>query len=309
MSSPSERLRTINLDTALKATMIQLCRDLGLPHSGRKVQLANRLRSRRSTLPPTITTSSTATSPLASQVQPAQASCKSPRPTLSSTLTAASTSSSDNTALQPSDTGAAPSNLPQPAIQTYAGGTWQPNFALQVPSIGTTFPLALASQAQLGRAPLPITLPPTASPVNTSAAMLPAITSPLFSQVQPVNIQLIAQQAVQLATEQAVAWILTSPSQPQGLVPFLHNFSQPASHSSPHLATIPTTVAGAFQPPAATTETTSSLQAALATHAAAPTQPGPSNIYLAPLSGTIPTIPAKFITAAAGELVEYLGRA
>ena len=49
----------------------------------------------------------------------------------------------------------------------------------------------------------------------------------------------------------------------------------------------------AFQPPPATTETISSLQAALATRAAAPTQPGPSNVHLAPLSGTIPTMPDR----------------
>ena len=41
MSSPSERLQAIDLDTALKATMIELCRNLGLPHSGRKAQLAS----------------------------------------------------------------------------------------------------------------------------------------------------------------------------------------------------------------------------------------------------------------------------
>ena len=359
---------------------------------GRKAQLASQLRIRRLTLPPPVTTSSTT---IISSTT-AQASSLSPQPALSSPrhVTPASTPSSNDTALQPSDAGAAPSNPPQPVIQTYAGGTWQPNvpsLALQVPSIGTTFPLAPAHQAQLGGAPLPITLPLTttqpntsgatlpaslpitlplmasqattsgaslpvtlplmasqvntsgaslpvtlplmasqantsgatlpamlpvtlplvASQVNTSGATLPATISPLSSQAQPqpVNLQLIAQQAAQLAAEQAVARFLTLSFQPQSLPPLpaaLHNFSQPASHTSPHLVTVPATVAGVFQPPAATTETISCLQAALATRAAAPTQPGPSNIYLAPLSGTIPTIPAKFVTAAAGgEFIDF----
>ena len=62
MSSPSERLWTIDLDTALKAMMIELCRDLGLPHSSQKAQLVSQLRIRQSTLPPPIMTSSTAIS-------------------------------------------------------------------------------------------------------------------------------------------------------------------------------------------------------------------------------------------------------
>ena len=44
MSLPSERLRTINLDTALKAMMTELCHDLGLLHSGQKGQLASQFR-------------------------------------------------------------------------------------------------------------------------------------------------------------------------------------------------------------------------------------------------------------------------
>ena len=96
--------------------------------------------------------------------------------------------------LQPSDTGAAPSNPPQPVILTYAGGTWQPNvpfLALQVSSIGTTFPLLPALQAQLGGAPLPITLPLTTTQPNTSGATLPATlpdTLPLVAKSTPVEI-------------------------------------------------------------------------------------------------------------------------
>ena len=403
MSSPSQRLRSIDLDTALKSTMIKLCRDLGLPHSGRKAQLAHQLRIRRSTLPPAVTTPDIATTT-------AQAPTISQQSTLSPTLThtiAAPTSNANNATQQPGDTGLTLSSPLQPVIQTGTSSALQPNvspLALHVPSIGATLPLAPAPQTQLGGASLsgatlPITLPLMATQANTSGAMLPislplmasqantsgatlpvslplmasqantsgamlpvslplmasqantsgatlpvslplmasqanttgatlpvslplmtsqantsgatlpATIPPLASQVQPVNLQLIAQQAAQLAAEQAVARVLALPSHPQGLLPLpaaLHNLSQSASLTSPHSSTVPTTVAGAYQPPAATTETISSLQAALATRAAAPTQPGPSSIHLAPLSGTIPTIPAKFITAAAaGEFVDF----
>ena len=68
----------------------------------------------------------------------------------------------------------------QPVIQAYSGAALQPkvsSLALQVPSIGTTLPLAPVSQAQLGRASLsgvtlPITIPLTAALVNTILAML-----------------------------------------------------------------------------------------------------------------------------------------
>ena len=194
-----------------------------------------------------------------------QAYTISPQPVLSPTLThatIASTSNTNNTAVQPSDAKVALSN-PLPVIQTYDGAALQPNassLTLQVPSIGTTLPLALVCQAQLGGAPLPIilplmvtqantsrailpvSLPLMASQANTSRVTLPATIPPLTSQVQPVNLQLIAQQAAQMAVKQAVSQVLASPSQPQGLLPLpaaQHNFSQSASHTSSHSATVP----------------------------------------------------------------------
>ena len=118
---PSERLRAIDLDTALKATMIELCRDLSLPHNGRKAQLASQLRIRQSTLPPPVTTSSTAIIPSTT----AQVSSLSPQPTLSSPrhVTTASTPSSNDTALQLSDARAAPSNPPQPQLMLAVPGS------------------------------------------------------------------------------------------------------------------------------------------------------------------------------------------
>ena len=50
----------------------------------------------------------------------------------------------------------------------------------------------------------------------------------------------------------------------------------------------------------------STLQAVLAAHMAAASQPGPSSPLFSPLSGTIPAIPTKFIRAAAtGEFVDF----
>ena len=183
--------------------IIKLCHDLGLPHSSWKAHLANQLRIHWTTLLPSITTSSTVIAPTTT----AQASSSSLQPALSSTLThntTVPTAGTSNTALQPNVTGAVFSNPPQPVIQAYAGGPLQPNvssLALQVPSIGTTFPLAPASQAQHGGDSLPIALPMTASQANTSGAMLP-ITLPLTATqantsgvMLPFTLPLMASQA------------------------------------------------------------------------------------------------------------------
>ena len=75
--------------------MIKLFRNLCLPHSRRKAQLASQLRIRWSTLPPPITTSSTMTIPSTMT----EASSISPQPTLSSQrhVTAAFTPSGNKT--------------------------------------------------------------------------------------------------------------------------------------------------------------------------------------------------------------------
>ena len=173
MSSPSERLRSVDLDTALKSTMIKLCRDLSLPHSGCKAQLAHMLRIWRSTLPLAVTTPDIA-------IMTAQASSTiSQQPALSPMLTrttAAPTSNANNATQQPGDTGLALSSPLQPVIQTCISSALQPNvspMALHVPSIGPMLPLAPATQTQLGGASLsgaalPITLPLMATQANTS---------------------------------------------------------------------------------------------------------------------------------------------
>ena len=61
-SSAQQRLRDLDLDTALKSSLVRLCRDLGLPNSGLKSQLVARLSAHRATLPPFLPTSSNATS-------------------------------------------------------------------------------------------------------------------------------------------------------------------------------------------------------------------------------------------------------
>ena len=65
MSAQAADLRTIDLDSALKATIIQLCRDHGISHSGLKSQLVHRLYAHRAQLlpQPAATTSATAIAP------------------------------------------------------------------------------------------------------------------------------------------------------------------------------------------------------------------------------------------------------
>ena len=121
-----------------------------------------------------------------------------------------------------------------------------------------------------------------ASQLNTSGATLPATISPLPLQAQPMISSYSHRKQLSSCLDSDIS--IPAPNPPT-------TPSCPASHTSPHSAIVPTTIARAFQPPA--TYTISSLQAALATRAAAPTQPGPSNIYLTQLSGTIPT--AEFV--------------
>ena len=65
MSAQAADLHTIDLDSALKATLIQLCRDHGISHSGLMSQLVHRLYAHRARLPPppAATTSATAVPP------------------------------------------------------------------------------------------------------------------------------------------------------------------------------------------------------------------------------------------------------
>ena len=119
--------------------------------------------------------------------------------------------------------------------------------------------------------------------------------------------------AAQLGAEQAVPQVLAtlhagtitlsgsrhrtspiSPTQP---------FSQATIHTSSYSAGALTISLWVYQPCAVTTQMMSTLKAACATAAS---QLGPSSSHFAPLSGTIPSTPAKFITAAAaGEFVDF----
>ena len=63
MSSPTDRLRSIDLNTALKSSMIGLCRDLGLPSGSRKPQLAAMLRTHQVSLPPVTMATHSSTGP------------------------------------------------------------------------------------------------------------------------------------------------------------------------------------------------------------------------------------------------------
>ena len=177
---------------------------------------------------------------------------------------------------------------------------------------GATLPFTLpltATQANTSEATLPFTFPLMASQANTSGTMQSGTIPPIASQVQPVDLQLIAQQAAQMAAEQAVARVLTSPSQPQDLLPLpaaLHNFSQPASHlpSLSHRAyhcyqSLPATRSNNWDHILSTSNPGNMCSSSHPTWTFQP--------HLTPLSVIIPTIPAKFVTAeAAGEFVELL---
>jgi len=348
MSSPTDRLRSIDLNTALKSSMIALCRDLGLPSGGRKPQLVASLRTHRASLPPVATATHDPTGPTAiTSASPAAQTPIAPTASTSTTLPMPTTVPQVSTAIQPPHLGASgawPSA--NPLLQAYPYGslhpgtlpllTSQPGASLPVtlppldweahargamlpasfpPLAPQTHPWGamlppLAPQAHPSGAMLPTTLPPSVSQANPSGASPPSssLTLPLpYHPTGTLNLQQIAQQAAQAAAEQAVAQVFTqSPSQAQGTGPLpsaLHNLPQATIHTS---AAAPTNTSWVYQPPAATTLTMSTLQTALAARAAAAGQPGPSSPLFAPLSGTIPTIPAKFTTAAAsGEFVDF----
>ena len=63
MSSPTNRLRSIDLNMALKSSMITLCRDLGLPSGGKKPQLVAMLRTHLASLSPVATATHSSTCP------------------------------------------------------------------------------------------------------------------------------------------------------------------------------------------------------------------------------------------------------
>ena len=104
-------------------------------------------------------------------------------------------------------------------------------------------------------------------------------------------------------------------------LPDLHSIAQAAAQqavaqallvhrtAAPTTTTIPaaTTATWVYQPPAASAQAIAAMQSSLAAQAAAICLPRPSSPQFAPLSGTIPSIPAKFTAAAAaGEFVELL---
>ena len=166
---------------------------------------------------------------------------------------------------------------------------------------GTVLPVTIPPMTNTSGTMLPLTIPPM---TNTSGTVLSG-TIPLTclastTREPPANCTEISSAGCWtgscLSTE--------SPSKHQSILPLpaaLHSFSQPASDTSPHSATVPITVARTYQPLA---EIIPFLQAALAICAAAPTQPRLSSLHLTPLNSTIPTIHPKFNTAAAaGELL------
>ena len=80
----------------------------------------------------------------------------------------------------------------------------------------------------------------------------------------------------------------------------------PTSTTVQPTATVTSSVSWVYQPPTAPVQTISALQTALAARTQFSSLPAPANLQFAPVSGTIPTIPAKFTTAAAtGEFIDF----
>ena len=141
----------------------------------------------------------------------------------------------------------------------------------------------LAPQHPLG-APLPG--PPAAASQANLGALLRA---PL------PDFERIAQQAAQAAVQQAWAQALSVQ------VPAVLQPGAPAPSNLPS-----TTTTWVYQPPAAPAETVTALQASLAARAVAPGLAGTSSPHFASLSGNIPSIPSKYMAAAAaGEFVDF----
>ena len=198
--------------------------------------------------------------------------------------------------------------VPPPALQAYALGAPLPGVPPPAPQ-GYTFGASLPGvpppppQAHAPGALLP-GVPPPASQAYTLGAPLYGIPPPTSQVPAPPplaplpGLQQIAQQAAQAAAQQAVAQATSqlasqSSHTPLPLQPTAQVLGQ-ASSTSPSWV---------YQPPAAPAQTVTALQQALAARA---TAPGPSNLHFAPLSGTMPAIPAKFVSAAAaGEFIDF----
>ena len=314
--SPDERIRVLDLDSQLKSTLIRLCRDLQIPHSGLKSQLVSRLLVYRASLSP----------PSPAPAADGSISPTVPAPTC--TFTTLTTAAEQTLYHAPSShtLGVAP---PGPN----AGQPQLPPLPAHLASVGTGAvvpqqPAVTSSAAVPGLA----SLPPTAqtltssthlgnflvSPARPSAAALGAGSHghPGYD-LQQIALQ-AAQQAAQHAAQYAVSQVLSlqasahpsvsfptaslPPGPPVSVPP-----APPPAHYPPYASgTHPTWI---YQPPTILPHRYATTLPAASQPPIMTAPPPPPSGYtptFAPLSGTIPTIPSKFATAAAaGEFVDF----
>ena len=336
--SAEEELRHLDLDRAKKATMVDLCRRLGLSPSGLRAQVETRLRAHRLRLaatasgPPPPPAGAAATvpqpplQPPSSAVQPAAASpLAGPSATAAQQAPAAPLAGPSGPATNTGPLAAYPLLPQHAAVPTHTGP-----FAAVPPALPATLLLSAASSGPGLAAPASsLSLagaPPPALPAAVScppAAVTPAGAPPL----QPAQLAAIAQRAAQLAVAQALSSSTAAP--PPQLPPSLQSAGlppvPPASTTTAWAALqspLPPSGAPIYQPPAASAGSLLSLQAQLPQTSpalapgvtqtqplaplAAPAAAPASTFQMAPLNTSIPPIPSKFANAAAtGEFVDF----
>ena len=320
--SPDARVRSLDLDAQLKTTLIRLCRELGIPHSGLKSQLVSRLLAYHARLPSSFPAlADAAVAPFATVASPTSAAPTATATTLTTALGQA---------------------LPRvsPGPQTAAGPSYAqlPPLPAHLASLGAVnnFTLPLTATA-VQRQTVPVItatvtslLPQTSlscPPSHNLLAPLPAAAAPVPGPPQVRDLQHIAlqaaQQAAQNAAQYAVSQVLSwqasarfsAPPPTTSVSPPASQVSAPTAPPTQAAGTTPTWV---YQPPtilphhyAATFPASHTTMAPLPTVApplttALPLGPAVTLPQFAPLSGTIPTIPSKFATAAAaGEFVDF----
>ena len=275
-------LRTIDLDSQLKTTLIRLCRAHGLPHSGLKSLLLQRLHARRAelnqaaSLPPAATidavTPAATTAAVAIDTSP-------PAPAIGNQQLTAP----PQVSLAPPQS-APPTSVIPPAITDNA-------FAQQIAQIAAQQAVAqvlscLSQPNPTGTASTNLTLATSVSPptVFSSPGLVPSLLPPSLGTSQP---HLTTTPVSTTGT--AVSWVYQPPAATAqqlqdaqtSLGSLLTALPPPCSLAQPHLPSPPLSSAPLALP-----------------HSSLP--------VAAPISGSIPAIPQRFASAAAaGEFVDF----
>ena len=333
MSAQAADLRTIDLDLALKATLIQLCRHHGILHSGLKSQLVHRLYAHRAQLPPPPAATTSATAIASSTPASSLPPTSHPLAQTATVSTAAATTSIVPTApfVPVAQQLGLQANLSHTTTQVSPAGVTAAA-STSYPRPGCRFPQCPShswlSPGTLWRRPSPPLSLPRPAP-GTSLTSLSAGGAP-----PPPYVQQISMQAAQQAAQQAISQVLAQypqaitaagpapPSLPGTFATLPPNLGPPPpqgpAYPPPSGDLCPNTPrplrnssAGCHHPllglPAPHCNPAAGARNAVLTgHTAAPHAPA-SLPPLAPFSGSIPFIPTKFATAAAaGEFIELL---